>query len=90
MSYIKQIEPDEASPDILRMYRGIEKQRGLIFNNWKLLAHSPHTLRGYSQMIGHIVNPQYIEKRMSELVILKTSLINQPEFNYQVQQQVND
>ncbi len=77
MSYLKQIEPDEASPDILRLYRGIEKQRGLIFNNWKLLAHSPHTLRGYSQMVGHVVNPTFLEKRTLELAILKTSLINQ-------------
>ncbi len=77
MSYLKQIEPDEASPDILRMYRGIEKQRGLIFNNWKLLAHSPHTLRGYSQMIGQVVNPTYLSKRTLELTILKTTLLNE-------------
>lgn len=32
MSYLKQIEPEEATPDVLRLYKGIEKQRGLIFN----------------------------------------------------------
>ena len=76
MTYISQIEYDDAPKEVQRMYSGIEKARGLIFNNWKILAHAPHILRGYSQLAGSILNPEHVDRKLLNMAMLQVSLIN--------------
>lgn len=77
MSFVHQIEYDEAPPEIQRLFRACKKERGFVFNNWKVLAHAPQIMRGFSQFIFAALAPQAVEKRIVELAILKTSLLNQ-------------
>ena len=58
------------------MYDGIQKVQGVVFNNWKILAHTPHILRGYSQLAGSILNPKHEERKLLNKVMLQVSLIN--------------
>ena len=76
MSFLTPIEPEDASPEILRIYESGEKRSGVLFNNWKQIAQSPKILRGYTQFVGAMLNPDNVEKRILELGILKVTLIN--------------
>ncbi len=77
MSFVKQLEHDDAPAEVQRVYTAGEKTYGLVFNNWKLMAHNPRTLRGYTQFIGGVLNPEELDKRTMEMAIFKTSIINQ-------------
>ncbi len=77
MSFVRQIETEEAPPEIQRLYKAAHKQHGLIFNNWKVMANAPHILRSFGKFIFAVLNPAAVERRILELAILKTSLINQ-------------
>ncbi|MFQ5611099.1 MAG: hypothetical protein ACE5H9_03105 [Anaerolineae bacterium] len=76
MSFVRQLEASEAPPEVKRMYRAVQKQRGFIFSNWKVLAHAPRILRGFGPFIFAVLNPAHLEQRILELAILKTSLLN--------------
>ena len=76
MSFVRQIEPDEAPANIQRIYDAGIKQYGLLYNNWKVFANAPHLLRPFTQFVGAVLNPVSLDKRTLELAILKTSLTN--------------
>lgn len=80
MSFVRQVEPEEASANIQRIYNAGIKQYGVLFNNWKIFANAPHLLRPFTQFVGAVLNPVSLDKRTLELAILKTSLINQCKY----------
>ncbi len=76
MSFVKQIQMEEAPPDVQRIFASGQRRIGLIYNNWKIFAHAPHILRAFTQFIGAVLNPVHLEKRVMELCIVKTSMLN--------------
>ena len=57
MPFVSNVEPEDAPPDVKRIYDAGEKQRGFVLNSWKLIAHSPTIYRAYGQFLGAISNP---------------------------------
>lgn len=80
MSFVHQVEPEEASASIKRIYEAGIKQYDVLFNNWKIFANAPHLLRPFTQFVGATLNPVNLDKRTLELAILKTSLINECKY----------
>jgi len=76
MPFVSNVEPEDAPPDVKRIYDAGEKQRGFVMNSWKLIAHSPTIYRAYGQFLGAVSNPNKLKKSTLELGILKSSLLN--------------
>ena len=76
MPFVSNVEPEDAPPEVKRIYDAGEKQRGFVMSTWKLIAHSPTIYRAYGQFLGAINNPTQLKKSTLELGILKATLLN--------------
>jgi alkylhydroperoxidase family enzyme len=77
VSFVKQVQNEEAPELVRRIFEAGQKQYGLVFNNWRVFAQSPELLRPFAQFIGAVTSPTRLSKRTFELAVLKTSLLNQ-------------
>lgn len=76
MARIPLIEPVDAPPEVLAVYKQLEEMQFPIFNVMKMFANNPTVLQGFV----HIVQALYITPRISpryrELAYLRASQVN--------------
>ena len=72
MARIGYIQPEDASPEVKRVYD--EKLRGKPLNLQKALAHRPDLLKAFVDFYGSV--GKSLEKRLYELVYIRVSMVN--------------
>lgn len=77
---IEPIQPEQASPEVQRIYRSLEERLGSVSNFYKVLAHKPALLRAFTQLYGAIWDDGAFEPRLKELAYLRTSIANGCEY----------
>jgi len=73
MARIALIEPDQASPEVKEIYE--QKLKGKPGNAQKALAHRPDLLKNFVGFYASV--GRSLERRLYELIYIRTSLINQ-------------
>jgi len=73
---IEPIEPEQAGPDVQRVYRSLEERLGSVSNFYKMLAHKPAVLRAFTQLYGAVWDDGALDPRLKELAYLRTSIAN--------------
>jgi alkylhydroperoxidase family enzyme len=73
---IEPIPPEEASPEVQRIYRSLQERLGAVANFYRMLAHKPALLRAFTQLYGAIWEDGALEPRLKELAYLRTSITN--------------
>jgi alkylhydroperoxidase family enzyme len=73
---IEPIEPEQAGPDVQRVYRSLEERLGSVSNFYKMLAHKPPLLRAFTQLYGAVWDDGALDPRLKELAYLRTSIAN--------------
>jgi alkylhydroperoxidase family enzyme len=77
---IEPIQPEQATPEVQRIYRSLEERLGGVYNFYKVLAHKPALLRVYTQLYGAIWDDGALDPRLKELAYLRTSIVNGCEY----------
>jgi alkylhydroperoxidase family enzyme len=77
---IEPIQPDQAGPDVQRVYRSLQERLGAVSNFYKVLAHKPALLRAFTQLYGAIWEDGALDPRLKELAYLRASIANGCEY----------
>jgi alkylhydroperoxidase family enzyme len=77
---IEPIQPEQASPEVQRIYRSLQDRLGSVSNFYKVLAHKPALLRAFTQVYGAIWDDGALDPRLEELAYLRTSIANGCEY----------
>ena len=72
MARVAYIEPQNASPDVKKIYD--EKLKGKPGNIQKALAHQPKLLEAFLNFYGSV--GRSLERRLFEMVYIRVSIIN--------------
>src|SRR5918994_498535 len=84
MARVKMIPPDAANGEVRKVYDHVLKQWGRVSNFSQVLAHQPAALMGWALpndaiRLGNVkADPDYV--RIQQLVIIKTSALNQSAY----------
>ena len=73
---IEPIQPEQARPDVQRIYHALEERLGAVSNFYKVLAHKPALLRAFTQLHGAIWDDGALDPCLKELAYLRTSIAN--------------
>jgi uncharacterized peroxidase-related enzyme len=73
---IEPIQPEQAVPEVQRIYRSLEERLGGVSNFYKVLAHKPALLRAFTQLYGAIWDDGALDPRLKELAYLRASIVN--------------
>jgi alkylhydroperoxidase family enzyme len=73
---IEPIQPEQAVPEVQRIYRSLEERLGGVSNFYRVLAHKPALLRAFTQLYGAIWDDGALDPRLKELAYLRTSIVN--------------
>lgn len=76
MTFIEEVQPEDASEEVQEIYRAGKKKYGVLFSNWKHLGHNTHMLRTYADFIVPVLNPEHLDYRSLELAIMKIAQLN--------------
>jgi len=82
MSFVKPIEPDQASAAVRAVYDDIKATRktDLINNFWKVLANDPATLKRVWSAVKEVMAPGALDPLTKELVYIAVSVTNNCEY----------
>lgn len=82
MPTVKMIEYGDASPEVRAVYDDIMATRKVdwINNFWKVLAHSPATLKRTLESIKQTMAPGALDARTKEMLYLAVSITNGCEY----------
>jgi uncharacterized peroxidase-related enzyme len=69
-------EHHRASQIIHTLYEAARKQRGMVPNSQRVMAHNPDALRAFGPFVGAIARENALPNRLKELAILKVTLLN--------------
>ena len=75
-SRIPLVEPENASPEVRRLYGEIESWGVPVLNVVKLFANHEGFLRGFMEMFGPLYREPTIPPRIRELAYLRASQLN--------------
>jgi alkylhydroperoxidase family enzyme len=73
---IEPIQPEQAGPDVQRIYRSLHERLGTVSNFYKVLAHKPALLRAFTQLYGAVWDDGALSPNLKELAYLRTSIMN--------------
>jgi hypothetical protein len=73
---IEPIQPEQASPEVQRIYRSLEERLGSVTPFYKMLAHKPALLRAFTQMYGAVWDDGALDPGLKELAYLRASVVN--------------
>lgn len=73
---IEPIQPEQAVPEVQRIYRSLVERLGGVSNFYRVLAHKPALLRAFTQLYGAIWDDGALDPRLKELAYLRISIVN--------------
>lgn len=77
MARVALIEKEEASEAVARVYESLEKERGLVYNFYKVLAHKPQILRNLGPFMEAVHGPKgVVDVRLKERIAVKVAQVN--------------
>ena len=77
---IEPIEPEQAVPEVQRIYRLLEERYGRVSNLYKVVAHKPAVLRAFTQLYAAVWDGEALDVRLKELAHLRVSIVNGCEY----------
>jgi alkylhydroperoxidase family enzyme len=80
MPRITRLEPGQVDEQTGQIYQTYLKERGNIPNMFRTVAHRPEILRTLIAHFRAIMNTGTVPAKLKELVIVRTSQINQCEY----------
>lgn len=72
---ISPIEPDQASPQVQRIYDSLAQRFGRVSPFYKMLAHKPEVLRAFSQLYAALWAESALPVSLKELAHLRVSIV---------------
>src|ERR1700761_1692853 len=78
--YISRLSRNEVTPEVGEIFDFFQRERGNVPNMFRRVAHRPEILQ---TMIAHfqaVVNTGTVPKKLKELIIVRTSQINDCEY----------
>lgn len=77
MARVSMIEKEGASEPVLRVYEGLEKNRGAIHNFYKVLAHKPQILRNLGPFMEAVHGPEgIVDVKLKEKIAIRVAQVN--------------
>lgn len=73
---ISLVEPDQASPQVQRIYDSLMQRFGRVSNFYKMLAHKPDVLRAFNQLYAALWSESALPVNLKELAHLRMSIAN--------------
>lgn len=90
MARVKYIEEDEVKdPRVKESYERMRKKRGKVTNIYKALAYKPSILSTIGPFVAAVQEPDELDPKLKERVILKVSKINRSAYCYHAHQQIS-
>jgi uncharacterized peroxidase-related enzyme len=90
MARIKYIEEDEAKDTrVKEAYERMRKKRGKVTHIYKALAYKPSVLSTIGPFVAAVQEPDELDAKLKERVILKVSKINRSAYCYHAHQQIS-
>jgi alkylhydroperoxidase family enzyme len=77
---LEPVQPEEARPEVRRIYQSLQQRFGTVSNFYKVLAHKPALLRAFTQLYGALWDGGALDERLKELAYLRTSIVNGCEY----------
>ena len=73
---ISMIEPEDAGPQVQRIYESLTQRFGRVSPFYKMLAHKPEILRAFSQLYAALWAESALPVTLKELAHLRVSIVN--------------
>ncbi|MCI0453759.1 MAG: carboxymuconolactone decarboxylase family protein [Candidatus Dadabacteria bacterium] len=90
MARIKYIEDNEVrDPRVEEAYERMRKKRGKVTHIYKALAYKPSVLSTIGPFVAAVQEPDELDAKLKERVILKVSKINRSAYCYHAHQQIS-
>ena len=70
------VEPEQASPQVQRIYDSLTQRFGRVSPFYKMLAHKPEILRAFSQLYAALWAESALPVTLKELAHLRVSIVN--------------
>jgi uncharacterized peroxidase-related enzyme len=77
---IRLLEREEVSPEVAAVYQALLKQRGVVPNMFKALAHSPALALGMAGFLKGLLSDSALPGWYKELVAIRISVMNHSEY----------
>ena len=82
MSRVQLVQKDKAPPKVKAIYDKVEKRGAMIFNLYKVLAHSPGILRNFMRMGNALLTETELSPKLRELAILRVATLAGSEYEW--------
>jgi uncharacterized peroxidase-related enzyme len=90
MARVKYIEESEATdPRIKEAYERMRQKRGKVTNIYKALAHKPSILSTIGPFVAAVQQPDEIDAKLKERIILRVSKINRSAYCCHAHEQIS-
>lgn len=90
MARVKYIEEDEVKdPRVKESYERMRKKRGKVTNIYKVLAHKPSIISTIGPFVAAVQEPDELDPKLKEKVILRVSKINRSSYCYHAHIQIS-
>jgi len=90
MARIKYIEDDEVKdPKVKEAYDRMIKKRGKVTHIYKALAYKPSIISSIGPFVAAVQEPDELDPKLKERLILKVSKINRSAYCYHAHQQIS-
>ena len=82
MSRVKLLPRDNASPEVKRIYDKVEKRGAMVFNLYKVLAHSPSILNNLLKLGNILITETELSPKLREMTILRIARLSDSEYEW--------
>lgn len=90
MARIKYIEEDEVKdPRVKEAYERMRRKRGKVTNIYKALAYKPSIVSTIGPFVAAVQEPDELDPKLKERVILRVSKINRSAYCYHAHRQIS-
>jgi len=82
MSRVKLVPKDTASSEVKRIYDKVEKRGAMVFNLYKVLAHSPSILNNLLKLGNILITETELSSKLREMAILRIAKLSGSEYEW--------
>ena len=80
MARLSKISPDQAGPELRKVFDAFLRERGNIPNMFRTMAHRPDITTTLAKHFAAVMNTGTVEKKLKEMVAVRVSHINRCDY----------